>query len=119
MSTGLLSYIGFGYFFGSGSDNKAYKRGLNESLYCNYRNGVDGVKLGEDPYYGTPMDIGYIFSTNSGYIAPEDFERMKEIAEDPTIVSRVNAAYIAMFGNDDYIKSRNYKPSFYQVTYYA
>ena len=44
---------------------------------------------------------------------------MKEIAEDPTIVSRVNAAYIAMFGNDDYIKSRNYKPSFYQATYYA
>ena len=118
MSTGLLSYIGFGYFFG-GNDNKEYKEGYDKSLYKKYRYGIDGVELGIDPYDSSPMDIGYIFLTNSGYIEPEDFERMKEIAEDPTIVSRVNAAYIAMFGNDDYIKSRNYKPSVYQVTYYA
>ena len=118
MSMDLVSYIGFGYFFG-GNDNKEYREGYDKSLYKKYRDGVDGVELGIDPYDSSPMDIGYIFSTNSGYIESEDFEKMKEIAEDPTIVSRVNAAYIAMFGNDDYIKSRNYKPSFYQATYFA
>lgn len=112
----LVSYIGFGYFFGG--DDEKYREGYDKSLYDEYRDGVDGVELGIDPYESSPMDIGYIFSTNSGYIEPEDFERMKEIAEDPAIISRVNAAYIAMFGNDDYIKSRNYKPSFYQATIY-
>ena len=118
MSMDLVSYIGFGYFFG-GNDNKEYREGYDKSLHKEYCDGVDGVELGIDPNDSSPMDIGYIFLTNSGYIEPEDFERMKEIAEDPTIVSRVNAAYIAMFGNDDYIKSRNYKPSFYQATYFA
>ena len=100
MSVDLVSYTGFGYVFG-GNDNKEYREGYDKSLYDKYRDGVDGVELGIDPYDSSPMDIGYIFLTNSGYIEPEDFERMKEIAEDPTIVSRVNAAYSAMFGNDD------------------